>query len=395
MFHLHDYIHGLMGQYFANKEMDELYVSIGIKALAQSLITIFIPIYLYKLGLSISSIALYYLIFYLAVTFCMYFAMKLNHKLGLKKVLALGTIILIGYYYLLDLLSKGVIHYSIVAIVLGISMAVYYASFHIYFTKFSDKKHEALEVSIIRSLFRFSAVIGPIIGALLITGGSYKLAFIIVSILLIISIIPLFVTKDKKIKKQNITFQKVLRADSKKKAMAYVASGAIAISAWILWPLFIFLNVEKLISLGFIISIGSLITIFFLFIIGKTADKNKEKVLKAGVYTHSITWPLRLFFLSPVGIFIMNLLSTITILMIDLPFSKYIYDQGRKSKNIANYFLFREFNLELGRMLVLIPVILTGEIYWAFIISFFATFAYLGLLKGKISPLDSFLPEED
>jgi len=384
-----------MGQYFANKEMDELYVSIGIKALAQSLITIFIPIYLYKLGLSISSIALYYLIFYLAVTFCMYFAMKLNHKLGLKKVLALGTIILIGYYYLLDLLSKGVIHYSIVAIVLGISMAVYYASFHIYFTKFSDKKHEALEVSIIRSLFRFSAVIGPIIGALLITGGSYKLAFIIVSILLIISIIPLFVTKDKKIKKQNITFQKVLRADSKKKAMAYVASGAIAISAWILWPLFIFLNVEKLISLGFIISIGSLITIFFLFIIGKTADKNKEKVLKAGVYTHSITWPLRLFFLSPVGIFIMNLLSTITILMIDLPFSKYIYDQGRKSKNIANYFLFREFNLELGRMLVLIPVILTGEIYWAFIISFFATFAYLGLLKGKISPLDSFLPEED
>ena len=112
MFHLHDYIHGLMSQYFANKEMDELYVSVGIKALAQSIITIFIPVYLYKLGLSISSIALYYLIFYFTISFCMYFAMKLNHKIGLKKVLALGTLILIAYYYLLDSLQNGTIHYD-------------------------------------------------------------------------------------------------------------------------------------------------------------------------------------------------------------------------------------------------------------------------------------------
>ena len=46
MFHIHDYIHGPISHYFKNKEMDELYVSIGIKALAQSIIQIFIPIYL-------------------------------------------------------------------------------------------------------------------------------------------------------------------------------------------------------------------------------------------------------------------------------------------------------------------------------------------------------------
>ena len=46
MFHLPENIHGPLSHYFANKEMDELYVSIGIKALAQSIIQIFIPIYL-------------------------------------------------------------------------------------------------------------------------------------------------------------------------------------------------------------------------------------------------------------------------------------------------------------------------------------------------------------
>ena len=64
MFHIHDYLHGPISHYFKNKEMDELYVSIGIKALAQSIIQIFIPIYLYKLGFSISTIALYYIIFF-------------------------------------------------------------------------------------------------------------------------------------------------------------------------------------------------------------------------------------------------------------------------------------------------------------------------------------------
>lgn len=396
MFHIHDYIHGLVSHYFANKEMDELYISIGIKALAQSIIQIFIPVYLYKLGFSISNIALYYIIFFLSITFFMYFAMNLNYKLGLKKVLAIGTIILIGYYFLLDQLSNGTIHYSIVAIIYGISMAVYYSSFHIYFTKFSDKKHEASEVSIIRALFRFAAIIGPLIGAVLITRESFRASFLIVSGLLIISILPLFITKDKKIKKPKITIKRILKADTKKKGLSYIASGILGVTAGVLWPLFIYLNIKTVISLGLIISIGSLITIFFLFLIGKIADKHKTRVLKTGIYSHSITWPIRLFFLTPIGIFVMNLLSAITLLMIDLPFSKLIYEKGKKSKSIANYFLFREMNLQIGRLIVLLIAFFTGSIYWTFILSFFATFIYLVLLRDKNEiPILSFLPDDD
>jgi MFS family permease len=393
MFHIHDYLHGPISHYFKNKEMDELYVSIGIKALAQSIIQIFIPIYLYKLGFSISTIALYYIIFFTSITFFMYFSMRLNYHLGLKKVLSLGTFVLIGYYFLLDQLSRGNIHYSIVAITLGLSMAIYYSSFHIYFTKFSDKKHEASEISIIRALFRFAAIIGPLIGAFLITKGSFRASFLIVSGLLFISIFPLFLTKDKKINNPKISINRILKADSKKKGLAYIASGIIGVTAGILWPLFIFLNIKKVITLGFIISIGSLITIFFLFMIGKIADKHKRKMLEVGIYSHSITWPIRLFFLTPVGIFIMNMLSSITLLMIDLPFSKITYEKGRKSKNIANYFLFREMNLQIGRITVLLIAFFTGSIYWTFILSFFATFLYLVLLKDKKDfPLLSLLP---
>jgi hypothetical protein len=393
MFHLPDNIHGPLSHYFANKEMDELYVSIGIKALAQSIIQIFIPIYLYKLGFDISTIALYYIIFFTSITFFMHFSMRLNYHLGLKKVLSLGTFVLIGYYFLLDQLSKGNIHYSVVAITLGLSMAIYYSSFHIYFTRFSDKKHEASEISVIRALFKFAAIIGPLIGAFLITKGSFRSSFIVVAGLLFISIFPLFLTKDKKINNPKISIKGILRADNKRKGLAYVASGIIGVAAGILWPLFIYLNIEKVITLGFIISMGSLITIFFLFLIGKIADKHKGKLLNAGVYSHAITWPIRLFFLNPVGIFIMNIFSSITLLMIDLPFSKITYEKGRKSKNIANYFLFREMNLQIGRITILLIAFFTGSIYWTFILSFFATFLYLVLLRDKKDfPLLSLLP---
>jgi hypothetical protein len=87
------------------------------------------------------------------------------------------------------------------------------------------------------------------------------------------------------------------------------------------------------------------------------------------------------------------MLSSITLLMIDLPFSKITYEKGRKSKNIANYFLFREMNLQIGRITVLLIAFFTGSIYWTFILSFFATFLYLVLLKDKKDfPLLSLLP---
>jgi hypothetical protein len=68
-------------------------------------------------------------------------------------------------------------------------------------------------------------------------------------------------------------------------------------------------------------------------------------------------------------------------LAIDLPFSKYVYEESKKTKDIANYFLFREFNLEIGRIIVLLVAFITGSIYWVFILSFFATYTYSALLK--------------
>ena len=50
MINIEHQLNELLHHYFKNKELDELYVSVALKALAVSFIQVFVPIYLYKLG---------------------------------------------------------------------------------------------------------------------------------------------------------------------------------------------------------------------------------------------------------------------------------------------------------------------------------------------------------
>ncbi|MFH1358321.1 MAG: MFS transporter [archaeon] len=383
MFYIKGYIQRIINHYFKNKEMNQLYTSVTIKALAESLIMIFVPIYLYNLGFGISAIALYYLIYFASVFVFQYFLMNLNYLLGLKKVLSLGTFVLIVYYLLLNYLSQGYIHYSFAALTFGLSVALYYSAFHIYFSEYSDNKREASQFSIVTSLISLATIVGPVVGAFFITNLSFSILSFIVAFLLLISTVPLFYTKDKKIKKPEISIKNILKADTKRKAIAYNAAGILSISTSIFWPLFIFIILKSVLSLGIIISVTSLFVVIAIVVIGRLSDKHKGKVLKLGVSSHALSWILRLLFLTPIGFFIMNLFSSISSLLIDISFSKYIYEKSKKSKNIANYFLFRELNLLTGRIAVLLIAIFTGSIYWTFILAFFVTFLHFVLLYDK------------
>jgi len=309
--------------------------------------------------------------------------MRLNAIFGLKKVLSLGTLVLAVYYLLLNQLGNGSIHFLLVALTFGISVALYYSAFHIEFSKVSDKKKEATEYAIIQILTKGAAALGPLVGAIFISKVSFGFLFSIVSGLLILSVIPLFLTKDQKIDMPKISLRKILYGDSRIKAICYQANGVLNITSGVFWPLFIFLTLKTIVSLGIIVSLTSLITLFFIFLIGKLSDKHKRRMLKLGIVTHAFSWISRLFFLSPIGVFFNNLYGSLSLLAIDIPFSKFLYEGSKKSKDIADYFLFRSLNLGVGRAIVLLIAFFSGSLYWTFILSFFATFGYSVLLKKQ------------
>jgi MFS family permease len=367
--------------YFGNRELNELYASVFIKALAQSLITIFVPIYLFQLGFEIFHIALYFLIYILVITVSMPFGMFFNSKIGIKKTLALGTLIMIGYYYLLNLIQSG-FPYEIVAIISGVSTGIYFAAFHIEFAKFSNKGGEGKDLSMLAIIGVIIGILGPITGAFIISNLSFNFIFKLVSGMLFISIFPLFLSNDLKVPFE-FSPRKIMRADSKRKAIAYNAEAIRGIVGFYFWPLFIFLTLNNILSLGLIISISSAFAIFILAYIGKLTDRDKNTVLKLGVLLNAPAWILRIFLVSPLGIFFVNFYGNITGAMIGIPFNKIVYSKAKKSKNLVNYFLFREFSLLPGRVFILGLAMLTGSIKWMFGATFLVTFVYLILLKER------------
>jgi MFS-type transporter involved in bile tolerance (Atg22 family) len=308
--------------------------------------------------------------------------MVLNARWGIKKVMLLGNVALIPAYPLLNYISSG-IPYFLVAALFGLSVGLYYSAFHIDFAKFCDKKKEATEFSILIVVARIAFAAGPVVGAIVISKLSYTFLFFMVSAILLISFIPLSLTKDKKVKKPDFSFKKLFNADSKKKALAYQALSITETTGAIFWPVFIFWALGEVISLGAIESITSILLVVLLLIVGKMADKHRNRVLKLGITCNAVSWPLRLFFLSPIGIFLVNIFAAASHVLTMLPLSKVVYNGARESKNMANYFLFREFNLWFGRVIMFGLVIITGSIFWVFILAFFATFLLVPVLDQK------------
>ena len=381
MYHQKHYFNIFMHKYLQNKELDELFLSVFLKNIAQSMISIFIPIYLLTLGYSLVNISIYYLIYYTTASISFPFCTILNSKIGIKKGMAIGTLILILSYFLLEKLNSGFPYY-ILAIIFGVASSFYFSGFHIEFTRSIKKKETGKDLSILKIIAKISSIIGPLTGALFINYISFKFIFLLVSGVLFISIIPLFLTKDYK-NPIKISFKKIIKSDTKVKALAYQVHGALYLIASVFWPIFIYLTIKSILSLGAIITMTSVIIIFIINYLGKIADKKPNKLLKTGIFSHSISWILKILLLSPLGLFFSNFVSGISSAAIDLSFHKKIYEKAKNTDNITNYFIFREMHLGMGRFVVLIIAIITNNIIWMFIVAVILTLCFLPVLKDK------------
>lgn len=382
MYHVRSYFNEFLYRYFKNKELDELYASVGIKSFAISLIGIFIPIYLLTLGFNLIDVGIYYLIYYLAILVFYPPSLFLGASWGIKKTMALGIIAILGYFAALNAVGSGSPYY-IAALIQGLGTSLYWTSYHIDFTKFFDKEKIGTEISILRILTLGATALGPAIGAFFISSKSFSFLFLIVSIILIFAIFPLFFTEDAKTQRPRLSIFKVLKYGGKKMAIGHQAAGFLGFVSGILWPIFMFFALKDVFSLGFIVSATSVITVFLLLMMGRFTDKGSDKALGIGTILDSLSWISRMFFLSPIGIFINNFYASITRSMVVIPFEKKVYRRAHGSENVAEFVMFREFHLFLGRMVAIALFLAIGSITSMFISASIVTLMHLLLVKQR------------
>ena len=368
-------------------EITELYISIAIKNFAFSMIAIFEPLYLYNLYNSISIVFLYY-----AAVYTLYFVLlplggKAAAKYGFEHCIFYSIPFAILYFLSLSQIPNysWMIFATIMLIV--IHRILFWPSYHTDFAHYSISGFKGREMSTMTFISTVVTIIGPIIGGLILTKYGFETLFVVVSIASLISIIPLFSTKEKfephsfSCKK---AFKRILKPYGRYKKRNLIAYSAFSEETIFLiaWPIFIFLILKEFYLIGILMGISALLIAIMNLYFGKLSDKydaeKRKKLLASSTWVYSIFCFLRPFVGSWFSILFVDFFSKISKMGIVYPIFTFIYSGGGRRKDFLEYVMFFELSLSLGRIILVwsvffISLYLSGSTFW------FTIFALSGL----------------
>lgn len=366
-------------RYLRNRELDELYFSIFIKTLARSLVLIFIPIYLVSRGFSIRFIALFYLLEFIGMAVATPLGLWLNSRIGVKKTMIIADVLFVVYMLAVNAIGEVNWYFLVPTMIFALSSGLFWAAYHVDFTTNADHRAEGKEISFVKSVIVLGSALGPFFGSLVIVGASFTTSFIVASVMVLISAIPLLMTPDFKTPRPKFSWSRLKHADDAPKARSYIAFGIMQLTNETFWPLFIFVVLKSVLDVGLVFSLTALLIVVVLIWFGRRVDRRPRQSLIAGVWLHAPSWIARIFLTSPVGFFLTNTYGQLSYQIMDTAFEKVVYSEAKTTHDITNYFLFRQLFIGIGRLIICAVVVISGSLELAFLVTGCVLFMHLGL----------------
>lgn len=338
-----------------NRELDEIYISIFFRTFAFALVTIFIPLYLLnELGYSFQEVLIFYFIFYGLMGIFAPFAGRVASSFGLKHTMLASIPLMILHYFLLFSLKYGKIHYTIPALIGCLAITLFWVSFHSDFANFSSNKKGGQQTSVWIAINSGAATIAPIIGAVMITRtGNFNFLFLLVITIGMLSMIPLFFSKDTH-PKTAFEYNKIFHKRRFKESISLAGAGFRGMST-VFWPILIFLILGTYLDLGKIASLSGLFVSMFAIFSGQLTIKMRYKnIIAIGTIFNSVTWFIRSFFRTFFSLFAVTFAGLLSFTFADVAFHARAYTRARKSHHVLNYIVYREICYSLGRIVLLL-----------------------------------------
>src|SRR4030042_2773425 len=368
--------HGSFLHFLKNRELDELYASLAIRAFAMGIIGIFIPIYLLKLGYSLDSVFLFYAVSFAVNALFIIPAAGFSAKYGFKHSIFLSVPFLVSLYLLLYSLGTFYWPLPLLAAAFGSNRALFWMGYHIDFSKFSDKENRWSEVGFARILFFGSHFLGPLAGGIFLTIFDFKMLFILVTVLLCISITPLFLSKDVH-EPIYISTDKIFTYSMLKEGLVFVGRGIETGVSLVVWPIFIFFSIlGSFTALGFVSTLSLFFSAVAIALTGVFSNINKSLVLKVGALATSFIWFLKTFITTPLQVYVVDSFHGIVRAFVTVPLDALSYDEANKA-GIVEYIIFREILVETGRVIVFVVMLLVADLVTGLLIGSGASLLFL------------------
>lgn len=347
--------------FFRNREIDSLYISLALIQFAEAFINVFVPIYLWKLGFLLWQILFFYFLASLYFLIVLILLLPLIKKLSDKMMMSLGIAFHILYFLGLAAIGDHIILFYLLPLPLAIHFLLFNVGYHMDFSSAAEREFVGREMGtryMIGALVQFSA---PFIGGILVSIVDFRSTFLTGSIILLLSLLPLFFFAQRTLSK-TLTTASIYHFLFNKTLLPFTISGAgyateIMVGG-ILWPLYLFIIIGSIAELGGIISLGLLASALITYVVGVLSDTGKRRsVISLTAKLFSLVWLTRPFMTTPFA----GLLSHVGGNLVNAPlmvaWSSQYYKLAKTVPDASSFILSREALYHLARI-VFLPVLI-------------------------------------
>lgn len=326
-----------------------------INDFAMSLVAVFIPVYLLKLGYPFSMVMVWLMIHHSSLLIGAFMSVYCSNKIGLVHSLHIRFILLFAWMTLLFVLSDHPLLFFVIPILSGLEAAFFWEPLNILYVRNTEAKTMGQATSKFFAYPKIIAMISPLVGALVTYYFGFSILFGLACIILFFAFIPLLPLRSEKTDFHfTLGHAKEIYNNNKQFFIPEIIDNLVE-DATALWSIFIYMKLVSVVQVGIIGTITSFATIFFTLTLGKLTDKwNKHKLLTIGASLVIFSWLLNaivadktvnpwFFYLATVG-------ATLSLKVFLVPYSTLLFNRARKDD--AQFIILREIPNIMGRLIL-------------------------------------------
>ena len=338
-------------------EVGELYAARLLRMTANSLVSVFVAVFLYKNGYSLAFIAGFYAIYFAfkAIVISVPAAL-LTAKIGPKHGMLIANLCAIPSLVALPLLPHiGVWALVIFTIFQGTSITLYGICHLVDFSKVKHDKHAGKEISFMNIMDKIAAGVSPLIGGIIAWLAAPEVTMWLAAGLYMIAAVPLLRTAEPVKLGQKLTFVGFPWRETWRSLVANIGVGLDTTTTIVVWPLFLTVVVFASSASEVYAQIGGLatVTLFVGFIAsrmyGVLIDKRRGgELLWYATIANSFTHAIRPFIMTPIAAALTIVINETATTGYYMAFIRGMFDLADRSGHRIAYLLLIEITLNIG-----------------------------------------------
>jgi len=339
---------------FTNKNINLLNIHSGLQQFSANIFDSFGVIFLLTIGLPLPIIALVWASNCIIRSLLRPIYLFFTQKVGLKKALIYGILFNSGLYlvlYKVNGLNNWLLFYIFY---LAICDIAYWLPFHSYYAIAGDKDKRGKQIGVKLSAIAIFQITAPLLGGIVITHFGFLWIYILATLVMLMSIIPILLAEDK-IPGEQMNFKTAIKTIDKRGFVMQVGDGILYLQSFV-WTVLVYYLVKNFVIFGGLITLELFLTSTLFVLLGFSIDKgNGKKIGLIGLISLGIVIILRSILITTIfQVIVTNFLFAIGMAFYSSAFGVRFYNLSKNSGNTLWFHFFGELGWDIGAASVLI-----------------------------------------